>query len=204
MLRIASVLLLSLAAGWALLLLQGVLPVRPGYLGVALMLVSALAVRRHWGRLDADAEPGSPERELWHCLATTALIGGHLVASLALAGPAMVLHSVRVHAMAIDNWTLVLGAVLSFRIARDPEPRSDERDTQFAARAVRIAYGTLIAEICVAIVILGFGAELGLPAFSQPLIAHALIVGLMGASVVRCAVHLALYDGARRALRTAA
>nr|MBP9825730.1 hypothetical protein [Thermoanaerobaculia bacterium] len=61
--------------------------------------------------------------------------------------------------------------------------------------------GTLIAELCVAILVLGFGAELELPAFSQPLIAHVLIVCLMIASLVRCAVQLALYDAARRALR---
>jgi hypothetical protein len=201
MLRIGLVLLLSLVAGSALVLLQGVLPVRPGYLGVALMLVSAMAVRRHWRNLDADSEPGSPERELWHCLATTALIAGHLVSSLWLAGPGMTLHSVAVHAMAIDNWTLVLGALLSFRIARDPEPRSDERDTLFAARSVRAAYATLIGELCMVILILGFGAELGLPVLSLPLVAHVLIVCLMVASMVRCAVQLAAYARARRALQ---
>ncbi len=201
MLRIGSVLLLSLVAGGVLALLQGVLPVRPGYLGVALMLFSAMGVRRHWRRLDADSEPGSPERELWHCLATTALIAGHLVLSLWLAGPGMALHSVVVHAMAVDNWTLVLGAILSFRIARDPEPRSDERDAVLAARAIRVAYGTLIAELCLVIVTLGFGVQLGLPAFSLPLVAHVLIVCLMTASMVRCAVQLASYDSARRALQ---
>jgi len=203
MLRIGLVLLLSLITGFALVLVQGHLPMRPGYLGVALMLVSAIAVRRHWRRLDSDSGPGSPERELWHGLATTALIAGHLVLSLWLAGPGMALHSVQVHAMAVDNWTLVLGAILSFRIARDPEPRSDERDTYFATRAIRCAYGTLIAELCLVILILGFGAELKLPAFSQPLVAHVLIVCLMAASVVRCAVQLGLYDGARRALAAA-
>ncbi len=198
--RIGLVLLVSLTVGSALALLQGELPVRPGYLGVALMLVSATVARSHWRSLDAEAGPGSPERALWHGLATTALIAGHLVASLWLAGPGMALHSVAAHAMAVDTWTLVLGAILSFRIARDPEPRSDERDTLFAARATRGAYATLIAELCVAILVLGFGAELELPAFSQPLIAHVLIVCLMIASIVRCAVQLALYDAARRAL----
>lgn len=204
MLRIGTVLLLSLTTGCALALTQGRLPLRPGLLGLALMLASAFAVRSHWRRADADSEPGSPERELWHGLASTALIAGHLLAGLALAGPQMELHSVAVHAAAVDSWTLVLGAILSFRIARDPEPRSDERDALFAARATRAAFGTLVAELCVAILGLGFGTQFGLPAFSQPLIAHALIVCLMTASIVRCAVQLALYDGARRAQRASA
>ncbi|MEO7793890.1 MAG: hypothetical protein ABIV06_03890, partial [Thermoanaerobaculia bacterium] len=80
--KIYSVLWLSVGVGCALVLLQGHLPVRPGYLGVALMLASAIAVRSHWRKADADSGPGSPERELWHCLATTALIAGHLVTSL--------------------------------------------------------------------------------------------------------------------------
>lgn len=204
MLRIGLTLLLSLTSGCALALAQGHLPVRPGLLGLALMLASALAVRRHWQKADADSEPGSPERELWHGLATTAFIAGHLLAGLWLAGPGMALHSVAVHARAVDSWTLVLGAILSFGIARDPEPRSDERDALFAARAARAGHAILVAELCVVILALGFGAELGLPDFSRPLIAHALIVCLMTASIARSAAQLALYERARRSLRAAA
>jgi hypothetical protein len=105
----------------------------------------------------------------------------------------MELHSIAVHAMAIDSWILVLGSILSFRIARDPDPRSDERDSAFGARATRIAYIVLKVQLVVAILVLGYGAEFKLPEASHPLIAHALIVILMLASVSRCAVQLALY-----------
>jgi len=193
MTRIGLVLLSSLLMGSVLALAQGHIPVRPGLIGLAVMLVSAFLVRRHWQSLRVDAGPGSPERLLWHSLASQALIAGQLTMSLWLIGPAMHLHSIAVHAMAIDSWTLVLGSFLSSYIARDPEPRSDERDTAFAARATRIAYATLIAQLCVAILILSFGADFELPAFSQALIAHALISCLMLASVVRSAAQLVLY-----------
>ncbi|HTE40804.1 MAG TPA: hypothetical protein VK629_08235 [Steroidobacteraceae bacterium] len=193
MLRIVAVPLLFLLVGSALAVAQGHLPVRPGLIGLAVMLASAFVVRRHWRSLHVDRELGSPERALWHALASRALIAGQLLMSLGLIGPAMHLHSVAVHAMAVDSWTLVLGAIVSFYIARDPEPRSDERDNAFVARATRIAYATLIAQLSVVIVILSFGADFNLPAFSQPLIAHALIVCLMLASMVRSAVQLALY-----------
>jgi hypothetical protein len=189
----------SLLIGSVLALVQGHIPVRPGLIGLAVMLVSAFFVRRHWQSQSVDAEPGSPERLLWHALASTALIAGQLLMSLWLIGPAMHLHSIAVHAMAIDSWTLVLGSFLSLYIARDPEPRSDERDTAFAAHATRIAYAILIAQLCVAIVILSFGHDFKLPAFSQALIAHVLISCLMLASVARSAAQLVLYHRDRLA-----
>lgn len=200
MLRIFFVFLSFLLIGGALALAQGHVSIQPGLIGLAVMCASALLVRRHWQSLHADATPGSPERELWHSLAGTSLIAGQMLLSLWLIGPAMELHSVAVHAMAIDSWILVLGKVLSFYIARDPEPRRDERDTAFAARATRAGYAALIAQLCVIIVILSFGEDLELPAFSQPLISHALIICLLLASVARSAVLLAMYHNDRRAV----
>lgn len=203
MMRIALVSVLSLLAGSSLALAHGRLPLRPGLVGLGLMLASAALVRRHWQSLHADAVPGSPERELWHGLASTALIAGQLLVSLWRVGPGMVLHSVAVHAMAVDSWTLVLGAFLSFRLARDPEPRRDERDSLFAARARRVEHGALVAQLCLVIVVLSFGPDFRLPSFAAPFVAHVLIVCLMFASVARCAAQLALYDRDRRAAHAA-
>jgi len=193
-LRIAMVGLISLLVGAGLATGTGVWPVRPGLIGLSAMLVSGLVVKRHWQRLRAvGADPGSPERALWHGLATTALVGGHLFASLWYIGPAMRLHSPLVHDMAIDNWTMVLGALLSYGLTRDREPRRDERDRLFAARGQRAGYIALIGQALGLSLVLGYGAGTVVERLSQAMVSHLLISTLILAAVVQYAAQLRLY-----------
>lgn len=180
---------------------KGTLPVQPGWLGVAAMLIGAMIVRRYWRQQHLDDQLASPEHELWFTLASTSMIGGFLGMSLWVLGPQVDLHSRAVHAMAIDVWTLVIGGLLSAQLARDPEPRSDERDRSFLARATGAGHNSLIALLLCLAILLSFGTDFGLPPWSAALIAHLLILAVMASSIVRCGVQLWLYHRDRRLLQ---
>lgn len=190
MLRLWLVLSSAFGIGVALALAPTSLVVRPGMIGLVLMAVVALAVRRYWlGR--ALAAPGSPERQLWLAFGSTAIIAGHLFTSLWRIGPDMIPHSLAVHALGIDNWTLVAGGVLAYLIARDPEPRKDERDTQIATRGLRVSYGTLTLLLVVLILALGFAPVMA--RVSPFMVAHLLIASLILAALTQYAVQLHAY-----------
>ncbi|MDM4767893.1 hypothetical protein [Pelomonas sp. SE-A7] len=191
------ILILALALGSCLLgallasELLSWLPLRPGLLGLALMLSSAVLARRHWQR--SPQGPGSVERACWHGLASYSLLAGHLGGLLWRLGPQLDMHSLRGHALAVDSWTLILGALLSWQIARDPQPLRDERDRLFQAAALRTAWHALTALLVMLILALGFGERTPVAGFNQPLIAHLLILLLTLACVVHEAAQLRLY-----------
>lgn len=197
MLRILLVLALGLTSGSILALGASGWPIRPGLLGLLLAVVAAVAARRRWLGL-ALAAPGSPERALWIGLGSAALICGHLVASLWQIGPRMVLHDAAGHALGIDSWTLVFGGVLAYAIARDPRPRRDERDLEFAQLGLRCAHTTLMSLLVGLALVLGFGLLPGADDLSMPLVAHVLIAAVLVSLLVDHAVRLARYrDDAR-------
>lgn len=168
------------------------LPVWPGLLGAGAMVAVALIARMRWFGLDL-APRGSPERRLWVVLGSHAVIGGHLVTALGLIGAGMVMHTQQVHALGIDSWTLVAGGIAAWAIARDPEPRHDERDAQIAYAGLRWAHGTLVALLIVGLVPLGFGWSASVRALSHPMIAHLLIVALLVSVLVDAVVRLRAY-----------
>jgi hypothetical protein len=168
------------------------LPVSPGLLGAAAMVAVALAARRRWFGLDL-APPGSPERTLWVMLGSNAVIGGHLVTALAAIGSGMVMHSAQAHALGIDSWTLVAGGAIAWAVARDPEPRHDERDAQIAHVGLRWAHGVLVALLIAGLVPLGFGWGASVRALSHPMIAHLVIVALLASVLVDAVVRLGAY-----------
>ena len=175
---IAVVYLSSLTIGALLASVGTALPLRPGVIGLLLMVAAALAARRHWLGMRLSA-PGSPERALWIGLASLAIVLGHMLASLWQIGPALVLHSAAGHELGIDSWTLVAGGALAWWIARDPQPRRDERDRAIVADGLRWSYGSLIVLLQPVVFVLAFGDQRGMPALSRPLIAHLLIVAVL-------------------------
>lgn len=203
MIRILLVAGAALLTGGVLAAGVGASPVRPGLIGLLLTIAGAVLVRRRWSRLRAlGTEPGSPERALWHALASTALLGGFIFTSLWRVGLAMELHTPFVHAFAIDTWTMILGTAISYRIARDPEPRRDERDDQFAAAGVRAGYNCAGA-LCIGLsLLLAYGDHTPLERLSRAMIAHLLISIVMIAMLTQYAVQLRLYwaDHRRAAL----
>lgn len=184
--------LLSLLTGG--LLASGVLsalPLRPGFIGLALMLASAALARRHWQR--SRHGPGSIERGCWHGLLCYSLLAGHLAGLLWRLGPQLDMHGPSGHALAVDNWTLILGAWLSWQIARDPAPLRDERDRLFAAQALSAAWYALLGLLVLLILALGFGGHTVVAQFNHPLLAHLLILILTLACAFHEAAQLRLY-----------
>lgn len=192
MIRVLSVILLSLLLGGVLACGATNWPLRPGLIGLALMILAALAARNYWLGLRLAA-PGSPERALWLGLASASVIAGHLVASLWRIGPAMELHTRAGHALGTDSWTLVLGAAIAYRIARDPEPRHDERDALIAARGMSAGYWSLVGVLLALILLFGFGVGRWAPTLSYPMIAHLLIATVIVSRLVSDGVQLHTY-----------
>ena len=87
----------------------------------------------------------------------------------------------------------MLGAVLSYWIARDPEPRRDERDVLIATSGLRAGYNTLLALLLVLILALGFGGHTLVGRFNQPMLAHVLILFVLQQCLVRTGLQLWLY-----------
>lgn len=169
------------------------LPLRAGWIGLVVLLASAWAARRYWQSCALRHQPGSPERALWHGLVSYGLVGGHLASVLWQLGPAMNMHSLAGHALAIDSWTLVLGGVISYGIARDPEPRQDERDALFAMQGLRTGHAALVLMLLALIVALGFGERTVIASINHAFLAHLLILGLTLQCMAQDAAQLRLY-----------
>jgi hypothetical protein len=168
-------------------------PVRPGLVGLLAILASAWLARRHWQRQPAESRTGSPERALWHGLASYGLLTGHLAAFIWWLWPGFDLHGRIGHALAIDDWMLILGAVASYWIARDPEPRRDERDAVLAAQALAAAHTAMLLMLAALALMLGLGLVPGLARASQPLIAQLLILVLLLQGLLCNGLRLWLY-----------
>jgi hypothetical protein len=184
--RIVLVMLLSAAVG---ALLAGPWidwPLHEGYVGVLLMLAAAVAMRQHWQWRAATRgdEPGEPEREIWHGLASTSLIGAQIATALFLAGPALALHSPQVHQLGRTTWTLIAGAVASWFILHRREVQRDERDRAIVTQANRVSGHVLAALIVVLAVTLGFSPPQRLAPMSHVFLAHLLLLTLVISSLV--------------------
>jgi hypothetical protein len=190
--RIVLVMLLSAVIG-ALLVGPWIdWPFSPGYVGVVLMLAAAVVMRRHW-QVRAETrgdEPGEPEREVWHGLASTSLIGAQIATALYLAGPGLLLHSASAHALGRTTWTLIAGAVASWFILHRREVRRDERDRAIAAHASRVSSHVLAVLVVILAVTLGFTPPARLAPMSHVFLAHLLLLTLVVASLVNHALQL--------------
>jgi len=169
------------------------LPLRPGVIGLLVLLLSAWMARRYWQGLRADAMPSSPERVLWHSLVGYCLLGGHLATMLYQLGPDLQIHSLSGHALAVDSWTLVIACLISFRIARDPQPRDDERDALIQARCLRAGHYCLVVLLIGLILLLGFGTHSYIARCNQPMLAHLLILTLVSQCIWQTSVQLRDY-----------
>lgn len=112
-------------------------------------------------------------------MAANAVVAAHLLGTLHRIGPTLVMHSPVVHALGVDSWSLVGGAIVSYWIVRDPHPRADERDEAIAARGMRAAYYGLLLVLGIQILVLGFSHQGWVSQLSRPTIAHALILAVI-------------------------
>ena len=194
MLRILLVLVAVIAFGILLASGSSSWPMRPGYVGFGALVLSAWMVGRYWHGLPPEgSRPGFSERALLHGLASYGLLLGHLSATLWHLGPQFDMHTIAGHALALDNWTLVLGAIVSYWIARDPEPRRDERDGLIRARGLEAGFGALMILLITTILLLGFANDTAFGRFSQPMLAHVLILIVLIQCLVQVVTQLRLY-----------
>lgn len=193
MIRILIVLSISLLAG--ILLASGAMswPVRPGLIGLGAMLVSAWVTRRYWQSRQPEDGPSSRERAQWHGVASYGLLTGHLATFMWRLGPALDMHSLTGHALALDNWTLVFGAIVSYWIARDPEPRSDERDALINTRGWRAGHIALLIMLLLLSLALAFGKHAVISRLNQPMLGQLLILLVLVDCLVQYVVRLRLY-----------
>ncbi|ODV16433.1 MAG: hypothetical protein ABT27_20215 [Lysobacteraceae bacterium SCN 69-25] len=192
LMRILFVILLSAACG---VLLAGPWidwPFPPGQIGLVLMLAAALVLRRYWAQRATQRgdEPGEPEREVWHGLASTSLIGAQLATALYLAGPGLALHSAQASALGRTTWTLIAGAVASWFILHRREVPRDERDLAIAAHAQRLSSQVLVALVVALALLLGFTPPTWLAPMSHVFLAHLLLLSLVLASLAHHALQL--------------
>lgn len=167
-------------------------PTSEGLVGVALMIGAALYMRRHWRQraaLEGD-EPGEPEQEVWHGLASTSLIGAQMLTALLVAGPAMQMHSAASNRLGAMTWTLIGGALLSWYILHRREVVKDERDRAIDARATSISAITLALSIIGISIALGFNPPERLQPMTHAFLANVLMLTLVFSSLVRHALQL--------------
>lgn len=190
--RIVLVMLVSAAVGVLLVAPWIDWPFPESYVGVALMLAAAVAMRHHWTQRAATHgdEPGEPEREVWHGLASTSLIGAQIATTLYLAGPGLVLHSAAAHHLGRTTWTLIGGAIASWFILHRREVQRDERDRAIVADANRLSGHVLAILIVIVAVTLGFTPPERLAPMSHVFLAHVLLLTLVVSSLVNHALQL--------------
>lgn len=190
--RIALVMLLSAVIGMLLASPWIDWPLHEGYVGVVLMVGAALILRRRWQRRAETRgdEPGEPEREVWHGLASTSLIGAQIATALLLAGPGLVLHSPQAYQLGRTTWTLIAGAIVSWLILHRREVQRDERDQAIVTQANRVSGQVLAVLVVVLAVTLGFTPPQRLASMSHVFLAHLLLLSLVTASLVGHVVQL--------------
>ena len=164
-----------------------------GWVGALALIGWALLTRRRWqGLRERDgSEPGAPERIVWHRFAGYSMIFGHM--AFGYFNPQYDLHVGSGNYLAIDNWTLILGVIISAMLFRADSQERDERDDRIDAFATRWGYRSLIGLLVILLTFIGF-----IPPDLQLIFTHFvvgnLIVGTILLSlVVRQAIQLFQY-----------
>lgn len=180
---------LALLIGIALQASDGWLPLRPGFVGVVLIVGTALWLVRRW-KLRAAAGAaviGDAERQSLAWLLGVAVLVGFLGAVLWQMQGQFVMHSHAAHAVGIDTWTIFFGLLVALLVLRRHGSRvRDERDRWLALQASRIGYHALLVLVMLTILFIGF-----LPPGVQERItpawwAHVLIVQIELAAMAQC------------------
>jgi hypothetical protein len=157
MIKIFLALAASLGFGGLLASAPAGLPA--GWIGAALLLALAGAVRVHWERKARAAgdDPGAEERAAWQVVVGVGVTCGHLAAALA---SGVDLHIGAGSPHAGDNWLLGAAAFVGWFIVRPRERWKDERDREIAALGHRAAFWATMALLLGAALLLGFGQVL--------------------------------------------
>lgn len=171
-------------------------PVRPGWIGSAVLLLVAVGVRRHWdarGRATGD-DPGARERQSWHALAALGVLSGHLIAALM---QQVDLHVGRGNTLALDSWTLIAAAAIGWLIVRAPRMVKDERDREMAARGAHVGHATLTGLLVILLLTLGFAPPPVLERLQPFVLGNLLVVLVLLAALAKHTTQLVGYWATR-------
>ncbi len=171
-----------------------------GGIGAVALVAWAILARQHWLKLRRQngSEPGAPERVVWHRFSGCAVIWGHMV--FALLNPQYDLHVGSGNYLAIDNWTLILGVLISAALFRGDGDIRDERDDLIDAVATRWGYGSLIAFLLIASFFIGFRPGSGKDGINDFVLANWIMSFIILSAVVRQAAQLFGYARDREPL----
>ncbi|GHA93680.1 hypothetical protein GCM10009069_15960 [Algimonas arctica] len=143
-------------AGTALAILSVRLHVPTGWIGGLALIVWAVRSRKKWARAQTQTglEPSGPEQVLRLRTVGTALLLGHLLATLA--HPELDLHVGQGNSLAIDSWTMVAALLIAGFLFRQGSTVRDERDDSITARGTKVGYLSLIGMLILLLSLLGF------------------------------------------------
>lgn len=177
---------LGVALGWIGVGLDA--PV--GGIGALALAGWALIARRRWHAIrERDgSEPGAPERVVWHRFSGFVVVWAHMV--FALLNPQYDLHLGSGNYLAIDNWTLILGVLISAALFRDDGNIRDERDDRIDAVATLWGYRSLVAVLLVALSYIGFRPGSNQAGIDDFFIANLMMSLIILSAVVRQAAQL--------------
>jgi hypothetical protein len=155
MARIIGFLAVALGLGAVLALVSVNAAITTGWIGAVALIGWALLARSRWERQRATtgAEPGGPERVIWHRFAGTGILLGHLFAALSTG---LDLHVGSGNSLAIDSWTILGSMMVSALVFNGDARERDERDRAIAARGLRAGYAALIVQLILLLLYLGF------------------------------------------------
>lgn len=164
-----------------------------GWVGALALIGWAFLARRRWQVLREryGSEPGAPERVVWHRFAGHSLVFGHM--AFGFFNPQYDLHVGSGNYLAIDNWTLILGVVISAMLFRADLQERDERDDQIDAFATRWGYRSLIGLLVILLTFIGFVPPSLQLTFTHFLVGNLMVGAIILSLIVRQAMQLFRY-----------
>lgn len=177
-------------------------PLRPGYLGGALLVGMAFFAKRRWEQLRTDGvDPSATERAAWVMMSGTALICAFVAVTLTTPGAEV--HRVSGDTGGYDSWVMFAGAVVAWALLRERragQAAQDERDTSIDQIANRVGYTALVVMLIAFLLLLGFAPRAWMARFTHWLIANTLLNLIMWACLAQYLAQLICYWRDARAL----
>lgn len=192
--KVIGFLAVALAFGWVLAWVTINFGVATGWIGAAALIGWALIARRRWEwlRKTSGADPGGPERVVWHRATGTAVACGHMLTTLS--HPHIDLHVGSGNSLATDSWTMLAAIIISAFVFHRDSGERDERDAAIAAQGLKAGYTTLIALLLALSFLLGFAPPDVLAPFTHFFIGNLLIALIVISALAHYGVQLLGYS----------
>ena len=189
--------------GAVLAVLSVRLNIPTGWIGGIALIGWAIFARRNWetAQKQTGLEPSGPERILRLRAAGTALLLGHLIATLA--HPELDIHVGQGNSLAIDSWTMFAALIFAGFLFRQDGTIRDERDDSITARGTKFGYMSLIGILTVLLFLLGFLPPRVLDGLEYFTLANMLVATILLSVTIKYCVQLIGYAKDTEAARTA-